>query len=126
MKHYSRLMKRYVAGFVLSLAATLLAFGLVWMRPEGLSTSGVIGLLMTLALGQLLVQLVYFLHLSEEKKPRPHTLSFIFMSMVVLIIGLGSLWIMANLDYNMSPHEVETYIQNEELPHTTGEHSHHE
>ncbi len=126
MKHYSRLMKRYVAGFTLSLLATLATFGLVWLRPEGLSSVGLVGLLLTLALGQLLVQLVYFLHLSEEKKPRPHTLSFVFMSMVVLIIGLGSLWIMANLDYNMTPHEVETYIQNEELPHGSSEHSHHE
>lgn len=123
MKH-NHLVKRYVLGFVLSLVATAAAFWLVWSRPEGLTTVGIIGLLLTLALSQLLVQLVFFLHLSEEKKPRPHTLSFIFMSMVVLIIGLGSLWIMANLDYNMSPKEVETYIQNEEMPEPHMEHSH--
>lgn len=121
---YNHLVKRYVLGFVLSLVATGAAFWLVWSRPEGLTNVGIIGLLLTLALSQLLVQLVFFLHLSEEKKPRPHTLSFVFMSMVVLIIGLGSLWIMANLDYNMSPKEVETYIQNEEMPHS-GDHTSH-
>ncbi len=121
---YNHLVKRYVLGFVLSLVATGVAFWLVWSRPEGLTNVGIIGLLLTLALSQLLVQLVFFLHLSEEKKPRPHTLSFIFMSMVVLIIGLGSLWIMANLDYNMSPKEVETYIQNEEMP-KPGDHTSH-
>ena len=124
MNHYSRLMKRYVAGFGLSLVATIAAFWLVMSEQANLSKSGLIGLLLTLALAQLLVQLVFFLHLSEEKKPRPHTMSFIFMSMVVLIIGLGSIWIMASLNYNMSPNEVNTYIQNEEMPSPGDHHDH--
>jgi len=34
--------------------------------------------------------------------------------MVVGIVAFGSLWIMYHLNYNMMPHEVETYIQQEE------------
>lgn len=54
-----------------------------------------------LAFGQFVVQLVYFLHLGTEQKPRWKLLVFWFMIVVVLIVVVGSLWIMYNLNYNM-------------------------
>jgi cytochrome o ubiquinol oxidase operon protein cyoD len=74
----------------------------------------IVGLLAALAIIQLIIQLVFFFHLGREPKPRLNTVSFLFMLMVVGIIGFGSLWIMYNLNYNMMGQEVETYIQKEE------------
>ena len=41
-------------------------------------------------------------------------MAFLFMMLIVVIVVIGSLWIMTNLDYNMMPDEVETYILEEE------------
>jgi cytochrome o ubiquinol oxidase operon protein cyoD len=44
------------------------------------------------------VQLRFFLHLGQEAKPRWETMIFYFMVLVLLIIALGSLWIMHDLE----------------------------
>jgi cytochrome o ubiquinol oxidase operon protein cyoD len=60
------------------------------------------------------VQVVFFFNLNDEKKPKWNTMAFLFMMLIVLIVVLGSLWIMTNLDYNMMPDEVETFLLDEE------------
>lgn len=111
-----RLYVSYMVGFTLSLVLTLVAFWLVMQHVEaGRFDMDVVfvGLAVT-AVAQLIVQLVFFFHLGREPKPRLNTVSFLFMLMVVVIIGFGSLWIMYNLNYNMMPEEVETFIKAEE------------
>ena len=114
----SRLYASYFTGFGVSVMLTLAAFALtkVQFDSEGTAYSGlvIIGLLLGLAIIQLVIQLVFFFHLGREPKPKLNTVSFLFMLMVVGIIGLGSLWIMYNLNYNMTEHEVESFIQQEE------------
>lgn len=113
-----RLYRSYFIGFGLSLGLTLLAFITTMMQIDSggtayPKTSLFIGLVV-LAIIQLVVQLIFFFHLGHESKPRLNTVSFLFMLMVVGIIGFGSLWIMYNLNYNMMPQEVEQYIEQEE------------
>jgi cytochrome o ubiquinol oxidase operon protein cyoD len=55
-----------------------------------------------LAVAQLLVQLVFFLHLGREPKPRQNLVVFLFMLLVIGILVIGSLWIMHNLNYHMT------------------------
>lgn len=101
---------RYGIGFVLSLILTLTAYNLVLYRST--STWLVAGLLV-MAVVQLIVQLVFFLHLGDEAKPRYKLLSFVFMGGILVIIVVGSIWIMNNLDYNMmnmSPQEKTDYM----------------
>jgi len=95
----NKLFKQYVLGFVLSLILTMAAYVLVAgteLRgtPLYLSLGG-------LALVQMLVQLVYFLHVAEEARPRWRLLSLVFMTIILLIIVVGTLWIMHHLNYNM-------------------------
>lgn len=103
----------YTTGFILSVILTLGAYFLVahhMLRGWGI----VIGIL-GLGVVQLLIQLLFFLHLSHESKPRWNFMIFVFMLSILLIIVVGSLWIMHNLDYNMrSPHDTDIYIQKEE------------
>lgn len=97
----------YVIGFVLSLAITLIAYWMVYAHSHGAQFSFpqavLIPMLGILAFSQFVVQLVYFLHLGTEQKPRWKLVVFWFMIIVVLIVVVGSLWIMQNLNYNMMP-----------------------
>lgn len=117
----------YVIGFVLSLIITLVAFILTMRQIDAdgqdLASGVVIAILAILAISQLVVQLLFFFHLGSESKPRLNTVSFLFMLMVIGILGLGSLWIMYNLDYNMMPRDVEQHMMNEENIHPTEDHA---
>jgi cytochrome o ubiquinol oxidase operon protein cyoD len=89
---------KYTTGFILSLILTLIAYGLVvndWLNGWLLGALGV------LALIQMIVQLVFFLHLGDETGPRYRLWSFVVMAIMLAIVVAGSIWIMQNMDYNM-------------------------
>lgn len=105
----------YTSGFLLSIGLTLLAFGVVneHVKSHHMSYShdSIVLLVMGLAAVQLIVQLVFFLHLGRESKPRLNLLAFMFMLLVLLIVVVGSLWIMNHLDYHhMEPSETDQYM----------------
>lgn len=98
----------YTIGFILSVVLTLSAYFLV---VDQILTGTTLALaIVGLAVAQLFVQLVFFLHLGSEKGPRWNQMIFWFALLVVLIVVIGSMWIMANLDYNMMPQEMEQYM----------------
>lgn len=103
----------YSVGFGLSLLLTLIPFTVVYDRL--LSGQWLVAVIITSALAQLIVQLVFFLHLGRESRPRWNLIIFLFMILIVFIIVVGSLWIMQNLDYNMmvSPEETDNYMKQE-------------
>jgi cytochrome o ubiquinol oxidase operon protein cyoD len=90
----------YTLGFGLSIVMTLAAFATVVYHI--LPKSGTL-FIVCLAVGQLLVQLLCFLHLGSEARPRWNLLIFLLAVLIIAIIVGGSLWIMANLNYNMMP-----------------------
>lgn len=115
MQHNDRhLLHAYITGFVFSVALTLLAYFLVVQNT--MSRATLIGAVLALGIVQLLVQLVFFLHLDKEPRPRWNLTSFLFAVLVVVIIGFGSIWIMNNLHYNMSHHgkDIDDYIIQDE------------
>jgi cytochrome o ubiquinol oxidase operon protein cyoD len=106
----------YVVGFVLSVVLTLLAF---WLVSSGrLSGSSALFAIFGLALIQFCVQVLCFLHLGEDKKPRYKLMAFAFMVLVVIILAGGSLWIMDNLNYHMmtplNPSQQKQYLHDNE------------
>lgn len=102
---HSSTLRAYSTGFALSLMLTIAAY--VSVVNEVLTGTMLIAIITSLAVAQLLVQLVFFLHLQRETKPRLNLIVFSFMLIVVGIVVIGSLWIMHNLDYNMMPHEMD-------------------
>jgi cytochrome o ubiquinol oxidase subunit IV len=101
---------RYTIGFVLSLVLTVVAYILV---VNGSTSPWLLAALGILALVQMVVQLIFFLHLGEETGTRYKTASFVFMAGTLFIVVAGSIWIMQNLDYNMAhmtPQEKENYM----------------
>ncbi len=91
--------KSYIVGFIISLVLTIIPFVIVAKHLFSDITMYItIGVF---ALAQLLVQLVFFLHLSPKSHARWNLNVFIFTFLVVMILVLGTLWIMVNLDYYM-------------------------
>ena len=94
-------LKSYLLGFVLSIILTFAAYFLVvWRLLTGLALDLSVALL---ALVQAYVQLVLFLNLTREPKPRWNIVVFLFMALIVVILVFGSIWIMNNLNYNLMP-----------------------
>lgn len=109
----------YTVGFILSVVLTLIAFVLVYTSVNnehgGLSSGYLIASISVLAIAQLIVQLQFFIHLGHESNTRWSKLAFLFMLLVVFIVGGGSLWIMDNLHYNMmNPVETDSYMKDSE------------
>ena len=93
--HYS-----YVIGYVLSLILTLNAYVAATLNVGAL-TPGLVTMLALLASAQLIVHVIYFLHLGYESRPKWNSVALIVTVMVLLFIVVGSIWVMNNLDYNM-------------------------
>jgi cytochrome o ubiquinol oxidase operon protein cyoD len=93
--------RTYIFGFVLSLALTIAAFGIVELHltsaHEFPSHSTATLVLIVVALIQLFVQLFLFLHVGVEPKPRWNLLELSFAAITVAILVGGTLWIMGNL-----------------------------
>lgn len=111
-KHSQQTLRLYVVGFAWSVLLTLGAY--VAVVSHMLARRDLIIYIMILAIIQVWVQLYFFLHLGSEPKPRWNIWTFLFMSLILLIIVIGSLWIMHNLNYNMmSSHETNEYMLKE-------------
>jgi cytochrome o ubiquinol oxidase operon protein cyoD len=106
----------YVFGFLCSLLLTITAYLLVIYHV--FSNRLLIAAIISLAVVQFSVQLIFFLHLDRSSKPRWNLLVSLFAFIVLTILVLGSLWIMSHLNYNMmTPQETNTYILNDERIH---------
>lgn len=103
----------YIVGFGLAVALTLLAYELV--VNHRLSGGVLVGSIMALAVVQLIVQLIFFLHLGREKSPRWNVAAFLFMLLILVVLVAGSLWIMYSMNYNMqmSPEQINEFMRQE-------------
>lgn len=102
LREWHGTLQSYTVGFVASLLLTLASFLLV---TAGLLPKPILHYtIFALALVQATCQLLFFLHLGQEAKPRWETFTFYFMVLVLLIIVLGTLWIMYDLDERVMPH----------------------
>ena len=92
-------LKSYVLGFVLSLVLT--AIPLILVLNDIVTGNAADVVLLVTAVLQFVVQLFFFMHLKEEKKPRYNLMVLLLGLVIVLTIVAGSIWIMK---YNMVSH----------------------
>jgi cytochrome o ubiquinol oxidase operon protein cyoD len=103
----------YIVGFVLSIVATLIAYFFVvnHLWPKEMLMYFVMGI----AVVQLVIQAVFFLHIGRGSRLK--LVTFVFAILIVLIVVVGSIWIMNNLDYGMmkmSPDQMNVYMKQHE------------
>lgn len=94
-------LRSYVIGIVLSLVLTLASFGTVMTHvvPRGFGLAAIV----VFCVAQLIVQLVFFLHIGASRDQRANTGIFLCTGvLIVVIVGL-SLWVMHNANRNMMP-----------------------
>jgi cytochrome o ubiquinol oxidase operon protein cyoD len=111
-------LQTYIVGYALSVILTLAIFGLAYIHLQSdhrlISHPVIHAAIAILAVLQFIVQTIFFLHLSLRKEERSKFITFAFMLLIVTIIAGGSLWILTNLNNNMSPEQVSKYMQNED------------
>jgi cytochrome o ubiquinol oxidase subunit IV len=97
----------YITGFVLSVILTAIPFWLVMgdVLNDTLKTSIII---MAMAAVQIVVHMIYFLHMNTKSEGGWTFLALAFTLTLVVITLAGSIWVMYHMDQNMmpmSPHE---------------------
>ncbi len=91
----------YLVGLGLAILLTATSFfvastDLVWQPSIPVA-------LVVLAIAQMGVHLVFFLHITTGPDNTNNVLALAFGVLIVFLVIGGSLWIMANLDHNMMP-----------------------
>jgi cytochrome o ubiquinol oxidase subunit IV len=93
-----------ITGYVTSLILTLAAYFII-VNPAffHLETTGAIFVIFTLAVLQFMVQFIFFINIWREEGPRWNIGVFVSLTSIIIIIIVGSIWIMNHLNYNMMP-----------------------
>jgi cytochrome o ubiquinol oxidase operon protein cyoD len=97
----------YLAGLGLAILLTATSFfvagtDLVWEPSIPVA-------LVVLAIAQMGVHLVFFLHITTGPDNTNNVLALAFGVLIVMLVMAGSLWIMANLNHNMMP--IDQFMQ---------------
>jgi len=91
----------YALGLLLAVGLTAASF---WLAGSGLVWGpGIPAALLALAVAQIGVHLVFFLHITSGPENTNNTLALAFGVLIVFLVVVGSVWIMAHLNHNMMP-----------------------
>ena len=94
--------KSYLTGFVLAAILTAIPFWLVMGNVIADHTITTL-LIMFFGVAQILVHMIYFLHMNTRSEGGWTMMAAIFTIIVVVIALSGSLWVMYHLNTNMMP-----------------------
>lgn len=100
--HPEGTLKGYVTGFVLAAILTIIPFWLV--MGDVFDNRNVTALIiMAFAVVQIVVHMVFFLHMNPRSEGGWTLLALAFTLIIVFITLAGSLWVMYHLNANMMP-----------------------
>lgn len=91
--------KEYTWGLILSVVLTVIPFAMVMMGSFSSKTTMLV--ILFTAIAQVFVQLIFFLHMNTSSEQTWNVISGVFIVFIVLIVVLGSVWIMQHLNHNM-------------------------
>jgi cytochrome o ubiquinol oxidase operon protein cyoD len=95
-------LKGYATGFVLAVLLTAIPFWLVMAKVfDSSSTTALV--LMAFAAVQIVVHMIYFLHMNTRSEGGWSFLALMFTLLIVGIALAGSLWVMYHMNANMMP-----------------------
>jgi cytochrome o ubiquinol oxidase operon protein cyoD len=101
----------YATGFILAVILTAIPFWLVMGKVfNNSSTAGFV--LLGIAAVQIVVHMVYFLHMNTKIEGGWSMLAMLFTVMVVVIMLSGSIWVMYHMNHNMMPSMMNEVIRN--------------
>ncbi|MBB4567812.1 cytochrome o ubiquinol oxidase subunit IV [Rhizobium leucaenae] len=94
--------KSYMTGFILSVILTAIPFWLVMAKVFSDPTVTA-ALIMIFGAIQIIVHMIYFLHMNTKSEGGWNMMALIFTIVLVIIALSGSLWVMHHLNSNMMP-----------------------
>ena len=95
-------LRGYATGFLAAVFLTALPFWFVMGKTFG--SSGITAaVILAFAAVQIVVHMIYFLHMSPKSEGGWNLLALLFTVMLVVIALSGSLWVMYHLNHNMMP-----------------------
>jgi len=108
---YNTAVKRYIIGGLGSVFFILLTYMMV-TREWFANPMSIAFFVLLFAFMQLILQLVTFLHVQTETKPRWKSIGFVSSTIMILVVVGGSIWVMYNLNYRMhtSPEAMQEYM----------------
>jgi cytochrome o ubiquinol oxidase operon protein cyoD len=95
-------LRGYATGFFAAVFLTAIPFLLVMGKTFG-SSNTTAAVILAFAAVQIVVHMVYFLHMSPKSEGGWNLLALLFTIMLVVITLSGSLWVMYHLNHNMMP-----------------------
>lgn len=111
-QHEHKTLESYIVGFILSLIFTFIPYYMVVNHT--LSSPKLFLAILGFAVLQMLVQITFFLHLGRGPKPFYNVGFFISTVGIILVVVGGSIVIINNLHYNMSPADQIKRLVNDE------------
>ena len=91
----------YWTGFALSVVLTAIPFALV--MTHALSNQATALLIMAFAVVQIVVHMIFFLHMNRRAEGGWSIMALLFTVVIVAIALSGSLWVMYHMNANMMP-----------------------
>ncbi|CAN5353217.1 cytochrome o ubiquinol oxidase subunit IV [soil metagenome] len=93
--------KGYLIGFLLSVVLTAIPFWLVMTNPLSNTTTAFV--IMGFAAVQMVVHMIFFLHMDRRAEGGWSIMALLFTVVIVVIALSGSLWVMYHMNQNMMP-----------------------
>jgi cytochrome o ubiquinol oxidase subunit IV len=101
--------RSYLIGLALAVLLTAASF---WAaRTHLIYGPGVSVAIVVLAIAQMGIHLVFFLHITTDPDNTNNVLALAFGILIACLVIFGSLWIMANLNHNMLPSDTLMRMQ---------------
>lgn len=92
-------MKQYLIGLALSIVLTAIPFAAV--MSGAMSTSLTYIIVLVCAAAQVMVQMIFFLHLDTSEKQYWNLMSGLYTVFILGFIIIGSVWIFEHLNHNL-------------------------
>lgn len=105
-------MTSYVIGFILSLIFTFIPYYMV--VNQTVAGSALLVTILGFAVIQMIIQILFFLHLGRGPKPLYNVAFFVSTVGIILVVVAGSIVIISNLHYRMSVADQKKVLINDE------------
>ena len=96
--------KDYTIGFILSVILTAIPFWLVMTHRLAPETTKFV--ILGFAAVQLVVHMIYFLHMNSKSEGGWNMMAFILTIILLFIVLTGSIWVMYHMNANMMPNMI--------------------
>ena len=103
-KSFAVRVRSYLIGLMLAVGLTVASFRAA--QTHLIYAPGLPAALVTLAIAQMGIHLVFFLHITSDPDNANNVLALAFGVLIVFVLVFGTVWVMAHMNHNMMPHDM--------------------